>query len=165
MDIPPEMAQVPGAEEGSVIELYPREGGMSCEVLPPLAPDVQTSVLQTCEEFKAAFAELKLARINRNRPAVSFGVTSGIDRFDVRAVVQFGDAEVALAEVGRALRKRERFIKLAAGSGGEIPPEWIEQYRHRLRAGPPPRGDGRLRAAMPHRSPARGGARDVFPVS
>jgi len=75
-------------------------------------------------------AELNLARINRNRPTISFGVTSGIDWFDVQAVVQFGDVEVALAEVRRAVRKRERFIKLADGSIGEIPPEWIEQYRH-----------------------------------
>ncbi len=74
--------------------------------------------------------ELKLARINRNRPTISFGVTSGIDWFDVQAVVQFGDLEVALAEVRRAVRKRERFIKLADGSMGEIPLEWIEQYRH-----------------------------------
>ncbi|HEV7842343.1 MAG TPA: SNF2-related protein, partial [Pyrinomonadaceae bacterium] len=74
--------------------------------------------------------ELKLARINRHRPTISFGVTSGIDWFDVQAVVQFGDVEVALADVRRALRKRERFIKLADGSIGEIPPEWIEQYRH-----------------------------------
>ncbi|MFL6208752.1 MAG: SNF2-related protein [Pyrinomonadaceae bacterium] len=75
-------------------------------------------------------AELKLARINRNRPTISFGVTSGIDWFDVQAVVQFGDVEVALAEVRRVVRKRERFVKLADGSIGEIPPEWIEQYRH-----------------------------------
>lgn len=74
--------------------------------------------------------ELKLARINRNRPTISFGVTSGIDWFDVQAVVQFGELEVALAEVRRAVRKRERFVKLADGSMGEIPPEWVEQYRH-----------------------------------
>lgn len=74
--------------------------------------------------------ELKLTRINRHRPAISFGVTTGIDWFDVQAVVRFGDVEVALAEVRRAVRKRERFVKLADGSIGEIPPEWIEQYRH-----------------------------------
>jgi non-specific serine/threonine protein kinase len=74
--------------------------------------------------------ELKLARINRHRPTISFGVTSGIDWFDVQAVVRFGETEVALAEVRRAVRRRERFVKLVDGSIGEIPPEWIEQYRH-----------------------------------
>lgn len=74
--------------------------------------------------------ELRLARVNRNRPSISFGVTSGIDWFDVQAVVRFGDVEVALAEVRRAVRRRERFVKLADGSIGEIPPEWVERYRH-----------------------------------
>jgi antitoxin component of MazEF toxin-antitoxin module len=59
MDIPPEMAKALGVEEGSVIVLYPREGGMSYEILPPLSLDMQASVLQTCEEFKEAFAEMK----------------------------------------------------------------------------------------------------------
>jgi non-specific serine/threonine protein kinase len=84
--------------------------------------------VQGCEIYGEE--ELKLARINRHRPTISFGVTSGIDWFDVQAVVQFGDVEIALAEVRRAVRKRERFVKLADGSIGEIPPEWIEQYRH-----------------------------------
>jgi hypothetical protein len=58
MDIPPEMAKALGVEEDSVIVLYPREGGMSYEILPPLSPDMQASVLQTCEEFKEAFEEM-----------------------------------------------------------------------------------------------------------
>lgn len=74
--------------------------------------------------------ELKLARVNRHRPVISFGVTSGIDWFDVQAVVSFGDVEVALGDVRRAVRKRERYVKLADGSIGEIPPEWVERYRH-----------------------------------
>ena len=59
MDVPPEMAKTMGVEEGSVIVLYPREGGMSYEILPPLPPDMRASVLQTCEEFKEAFTEIK----------------------------------------------------------------------------------------------------------
>jgi non-specific serine/threonine protein kinase len=92
--------------------------------------------------------ELKLARINRHRPTISFGVTSGIDWFDVQAVVQFGDVKVALAEVRRAVRKRERFVKLADGSIGEIPPEWIEQYRHLFALGE--EADKGLRLAHHH---------------
>ncbi|MGI9107740.1 MAG: SNF2-related protein [Pyrinomonadaceae bacterium] len=74
--------------------------------------------------------ELRLARVNRNRPTISFGVTSGIDWFDVKTVVQFGEMEVSLAEVRKTLRRRDRFVKLADGSVGEIPPEWLERYRH-----------------------------------
>ena len=74
--------------------------------------------------------ELKLARVNRNRPTISFNINSGIDWFDVKAVVNFGEIEVSLTEIRRAVRKRERFVKLADGTVGEIPPEWIERYRH-----------------------------------
>ncbi|MBC7929409.1 MAG: hypothetical protein H7Z38_02480 [Rubrivivax sp.] len=42
-----------------MIVLYPHEGGMSYEILPPPAPDMQASVLQTCQEFRDAFAEMK----------------------------------------------------------------------------------------------------------
>ncbi len=59
MDIPPEMAKALGAEEGSVIVLYPCASSLSYEILPPLSPDMQASVLQTCEEFKEVCAEMK----------------------------------------------------------------------------------------------------------
>ncbi len=74
--------------------------------------------------------QLKTARVNRNTPTISFKVASGIDWFDVHAVVNFGELEVSLQEIRRALRKRERYIKLADGSIGEIPEEWIERYKH-----------------------------------
>jgi non-specific serine/threonine protein kinase len=74
--------------------------------------------------------QLKTARVNRNTPSISFKVSSGIDWFDVQAVVNFGDLEVSLAEIRRAMRKRERFIKLADGSIGEIPEIWLERYKH-----------------------------------
>jgi non-specific serine/threonine protein kinase len=74
--------------------------------------------------------QLKIARVNRNTPSISFKVSSGIDWFDVQTVVNFGDLEVSLQEMRRAMRKRERFIKLADGSIGEIPEIWLERYKH-----------------------------------
>ncbi|MCI0660478.1 MAG: DEAD/DEAH box helicase, partial [Acidobacteria bacterium] len=75
-------------------------------------------------------ADLELGRINRARPTISFGISSGIDWFDLKAVIHFGELEVSLAEVRKALRKQERFIKLADGSVGEIPREWLEKYKY-----------------------------------
>jgi len=74
--------------------------------------------------------ELTSARVNRSRPTISFNVSSGIDWFDVDAVAQFGDTHVALKDIRRAVRRRESYVKLADGTIGEIPPEWLEQYRY-----------------------------------
>jgi non-specific serine/threonine protein kinase len=73
---------------------------------------------------------LTLARVNRNKPSIAFNVSSGIDWFDVVAVVQFGDQLLSLKELKRAIRRRERYVKLADGSLGEIPEEWADRYRH-----------------------------------
>jgi non-specific serine/threonine protein kinase len=74
--------------------------------------------------------QLRTARVNRNTPSISFKVSSGIDWFDVQAVVNFGELEVSLSEIRRAIRKRERYVKLADGSIGEIPEIWLERYKH-----------------------------------
>jgi non-specific serine/threonine protein kinase len=74
--------------------------------------------------------KLKTLQVNRNKPTLSFRVSSGIDWFDVKAVVNFGEIEVALKDIRKALRKKERYIKLADGSIGEIPDEWLERYKH-----------------------------------
>ena len=78
---------------------------------------------------------LKSVRVNRNRPTISLYISSGIDWFDVQAVVTFGDVPVSLKEIRRALRKRQRYVKLADGSIGEIPEEWIRRYRHLFELG------------------------------
>lgn len=74
--------------------------------------------------------QLKTARVNRNTPTIAFNVSSGIDWFDVKALVNFGELEVSLKEIRRVMRKKERFIKLADGSIGEIPEEWFDKYKH-----------------------------------
>jgi hypothetical protein len=59
VEVPSEMARALSVAEGSIIVLYPHDGGMSYEVLPPLSPDIEASVLETCEEFREAFEEMK----------------------------------------------------------------------------------------------------------
>ncbi len=74
--------------------------------------------------------KLKTARVNRATPRLSFNVTSGIDWFDVNVAITFGENEVALKDIRRILRKKERYVKLADGSIGVIPEEWLERYKH-----------------------------------
>jgi hypothetical protein len=59
MDIPPEMAEAMGVEEGSIIVLYPHEGSIGYEILPPPSPELKASVRETYEQFKGAFEEMK----------------------------------------------------------------------------------------------------------
>jgi len=76
------------------------------------------------------FGEKDIARINRHKPVLSLNISSGIDWFDVQAVAQYGDQQVSLNEIRRALKRGERYIKLADGSIGQIPEEWLERYKH-----------------------------------
>lgn len=90
------------------------------------------SVPQLVQDGFEVYGEerLKSARVNRNTPTLSLNVNSGIDWFDVKVNVNFGEIEVSLKEIRRILRKKERYIKLADGTIGEIPEGWIERYRH-----------------------------------
>ncbi len=81
--------------------------------------------------------KLKTARVNRNTPTISFRVSSGIDWFDVQAVVNFGELQVPIQEIRRLMRKRERYIKLPDGSIGEIPDVWLDRYRYLFTMGDP----------------------------
>ncbi len=74
--------------------------------------------------------DLKLGKINRATPTISLNISSGLDWFDIDAVVKYGDQEVALQEIRRALRKNENYVKLADGSIGKIPDEWMQRYKH-----------------------------------
>ncbi|NBO66131.1 MAG: hypothetical protein EBU88_15040, partial [Acidobacteria bacterium] len=70
------------------------------------------------------------SRVNRAKPTISFQVSSGIDWFDLKAVASWGDQPVPLESLRRAMRRDERFIKLADGTLGEIPADWLDKYRH-----------------------------------
>jgi non-specific serine/threonine protein kinase len=76
------------------------------------------------------FGDKDIAKINRHKPTLSLNISSGIDWFDVQAVAQYGDQQVSLNEIRKAIKRGERYIKLADGSVGQIPEEWLEKYKH-----------------------------------
>lgn len=73
---------------------------------------------------------LKLGRINRNTATLRVSITSGIDWFDLKTFVEFGDQQVNFHDIRKALKRGEHYIKLADGSIGQIPQEWLEKYKH-----------------------------------
>src|SRR5512138_624613 len=73
---------------------------------------------------------LKVGRINRNTPTLRVSISSGIDWFDLKTVVEFGDQQASFHDIRKALKRGEKYIKLADGSIGQIPAEWLEKYKH-----------------------------------
>ena len=73
---------------------------------------------------------LKAGRINRATPTMRIHITSGIDWFDLKTFIEYGDQQVSLHDLRKALKRGEQYIKLADGSIGQIPAEWLEKYKH-----------------------------------
>ncbi len=71
-----------------------------------------------------------LGKLNKSTPTISLNITSGIDWFDLDVKIQYGDQEVKLRELRKAIKRGERYIKLADGSIGQIPEQWLERYKH-----------------------------------
>ena len=71
-----------------------------------------------------------LGKVNKNPPVIRLNITSGIDWFDLDATVSYGDQEVKLLEIRKAIKRGDRYIKLADGSVGQIPENWLERYKH-----------------------------------
>ena len=71
-----------------------------------------------------------LGKLNKNTPSISLNITSGIDWFDLDVKIQYGEQEVLLKDLRKAIKRGENFIKLADGSIGQIPEMWLERYKH-----------------------------------
>ncbi len=103
-------------------EADPDTGETHFELPPRLLPSVVPALIR---EGWVVEAEGKLYRA-----ATDFrvSVTSGIDWFDLSGSVQFGDQVVPLPRLLTAARKGEHLIKLADGTFGVLPEEWLAKY-------------------------------------
>jgi superfamily II DNA or RNA helicase len=100
----------------------PDTNEMQHELAPRLLPAVVPTLIR---EGWIVEAEGKLYRA-----ATDFrvSVSSGIDWFDLSGSVQFGDQVVPLPRLLAAARKGEHLIKLADGTFGVLPEEWLAKY-------------------------------------
>lgn len=62
-------------------------------------------------------------------------VTSGIDWFDLTAIVPFGESSATLVQLLAALRRGEKTITLGDGTVGMLPDEWLRRYAPLAAAG------------------------------
>ncbi|MFP4013115.1 MAG: SNF2-related protein, partial [Chitinispirillaceae bacterium] len=78
----------------------------------------------------------------------SFSVTSGIDWFDLEADCSYDEQMVKLPELLAAAKKGDPFIKLADGSLGMLPREWLEKFAAMARMGESQEGAVRFKRSQ-----------------
>lgn len=59
MDIPPEMASLLKVAPGSIALLFPKEGTLDVEILPPPSPELQEDFERLYAKYQETFEELK----------------------------------------------------------------------------------------------------------
>ena len=81
------------------------------------------------------FDALKNFRFNTARPSTKIFINSNTDWFDARIDIVFGDQQVSVAEVKRALANKQQFVQLGDGTLGILPEEWLKKYSLLFRIG------------------------------
>lgn len=81
------------------------------------------------------FEALKNFRFNTARPETRIHISNNTDWFDARVDIVFGDQQVSIADVKKALSNHQQFVPLKDGSLGILPEEWIKKYSLLFRVG------------------------------
>ncbi len=91
------------------------------------------------------FEGLKRLRISAFKPKTEVKVSSGIDWFDTEVAVTFGEQQVSIADIKKALAEKQSFVPLQDGSIGLLPEEWLKKYSLLIKMGEAQGGKLRLR--------------------
>lgn len=83
----------------------------------------------------AGFESLKSFRFNPNKPRTQLNLSSGIDWFDAQVEVLYGDQSADIREIKKALAARQDYVRLADGSLGLLPEQWMKKYSLLFRMG------------------------------
>ncbi len=93
---------------------------------------------------------LRNFRFNTARPNTHIHVSSGLDWFDAKVEIEFGEQRVGIDEIKTALVNKQSFVQLGDGTLGILPDEWLKRYSLLFKV-----GDGRsnqLRLSKYHMS-------------
>lgn len=74
------------------------------------------------------FETLRNFRFNTARPNTHIHVSSGLDWFDAKVEIEFGEQRVGIADIKRALAGKQSFVQLGDGTLGILPDEWLKRY-------------------------------------
>lgn len=78
---------------------------------------------------------LKNFRFNTARPSTKIYINSETDWFDARIEIQFGNQQITVADVKKALANKQQFVQLGDGTLGVLPEEWLKRYSLLFRIG------------------------------
>ena len=79
--------------------------------------------------------ELKKFNYSTHKANVSVNIASGQDWFDVNVNVSFGDENISLKDIKKAVIKGDNFVKLTDGKLGILPDEWLAKFEKYFRQG------------------------------
>ncbi len=74
------------------------------------------------------FEALKNFRFNTARPNTHIHVSSGLDWFDAKVEIEFGEQRVGISDIKKALAGKQSFVQLGDGTLGILPDEWLKRY-------------------------------------
>lgn len=74
------------------------------------------------------FESLKNFRFNTAKPSTHIHLSSGLDWFDARVELSFGDQRIGIIDIKKALANKQSFVQLQDGTLGILPDEWIKKY-------------------------------------
>ncbi|MDP4283227.1 MAG: SNF2-related protein [Bacteroidota bacterium] len=74
------------------------------------------------------FEALKNFRFNTAKPSTQIHLSSGMDWFDAKVELSFGEQKIGITEIQKALTNKQSFVQLNDGTLGILPDEWIEKY-------------------------------------
>ncbi len=74
------------------------------------------------------FNALKNFRFNTAKPSTHIHLSSGLDWFDAKVEISFGEQQIGISEIKKALTNKQSFVQLTDGSLGILPDEWINKY-------------------------------------
>lgn len=74
------------------------------------------------------FEALRNFRFNTAKPSTHIHVSSGLDWFDAKVEIEFGEQRVGIADIKKALASKQSFVQLGDGTLGILPDEWLKKY-------------------------------------
>jgi SNF2 family DNA or RNA helicase len=79
--------------------------------------------------------QLTKFKYNANKPKIDIKGGSGIDWFDLKIKVSYGDQLVPLKALKLAILNKQDFVQLSDGSMGLLPEDWLKKFRSLFQLG------------------------------